>query len=107
STGFTYDPAGNQLQNNTGQTFVYDAAGRLAKIKNGTTTLATYTYGASNRRLITQTGSETSTDKTYYVWEGNSVIAEYVEQTSATMPKWSKNYIYIGDRLLATEAPNG
>ena len=35
------------------------------------------------------------------------MIAEYVEQTSATMPKWSKSYIYIGGRLLATEAPNG
>lgn len=108
TAGFIYDPAGNQLQNNSGQSFVYDAAGRLAKVKNlSGTTLATYTYGASNRRLITQTGSESSTDKTYYIWEGTSVIAEYVEQTSATMPKWSKNYIYLGGRLLATEAPNG
>lgn len=108
STGFSYDPAGNQLQNNTGQSFVYDAAGRLVKVKNSSgTTVATYTYGASNNRLITQTGSETSTDKTYYVWDGNSVIAEYVEQTTASMPKWSKNYIYLGGRLLATQAPNG
>jgi RHS repeat-associated protein len=95
------------LQNNTGQSFVYDAAGRLAKVKNQSGgTLATYTYGASNRRLLSQTGSETSTDKTYYIWEGDSVIAEYIEQTTATMPKWSKNYIYLGGRLLATEAPN-
>ena len=108
SAGFTYDPAGNQLQNNSGQSFLYDAAGRLVKVKNqtGSTTLATYTYGASNRRLITQTGTETSTDKTYYIWEGNSVIAEYIEQTSATMPKWARNYIYLGGRLIATEAPN-
>ena len=107
--GFTYDPAGNQLQNNTGQSFVYDAAGRLVQVKNqsGTTTLATYTYGASRRRLITQTGSGSSTDKTYYVWESDSVIAEYIEQPSADMPKWSKNYVYLGGRLLATEAPNG
>jgi RHS repeat-associated protein len=108
TAGFVYDPAGNQLQNNTGQAFFYDAAGRLAKVKNlSGTTLATYTYGATNHRLITQTGSESSTEKTYYIWEGNSVITEYVEQTSATMPKWSKNYIYLGERLLATEAPNG
>jgi RHS repeat-associated protein len=108
TAGFVYDPAGNQLQNNSGQSLVYDAVGRLAKVKNlSGATLATYTYGASNRRLITQTGSESSTDKTYYIWEGNSVIAEYVEQTSATMPKWSKNYIYLGGRLLATESPNG
>jgi RHS repeat-associated protein len=107
SSGFAYDPAGNQLQNNTSHSFVYDAAGRLVKVKSGTATVATYTYGSSNRRLITQTGSEASPDKTYYVWLGNSVITEYVEQTSASMPKWSKNYIYLGGRLLATEAPNG
>src|ERR1051325_1404434 len=47
------------------------------------------------------------TDKTYYIWEGDSVITEYTEQTSASMPKWSKNYIYQGARLLATEEPNG
>jgi RHS repeat-associated protein len=107
TAGFQYDFAGNQLQNNTGQSFVYDAAGRLVTVKNGATTVATYTYGSSNKRLITQTGTESSTDKTYYVWEGNSVIAEYVEQTSATMPKWSKNYVYLGNRLLASESPNG
>jgi RHS repeat-associated protein len=107
STGFSYDPAGNQLKNNNGQSFIYDAAGRLVTVKSGTATIATYTYGASNRRLITQTGNESSTDKTYYIWEGNSVVAEYVEQTSSQMPKWSKNYIYLGGRLLATEAPNG
>jgi len=106
--GFLYDPAGNQLQNNTGQAFVYDAAARLAKVKTlSGATLATYTYGTSNRRLITQTGNESSTDNTYYIWDGNSVIAEYVEQTSASMPKWSKNYVYLGGRLLATEALNG
>lgn len=107
SPGFSYDPAGNQLQNNTGQSFVYDAAGRLVKVKSGTTTIATYTYADSNQRLITQTGSETSTQKTYYIWEGNSVIAEYIEQPTAAMPKWSRNYLHFGGRLLATEAPNG
>lgn len=108
SPGFIYDPAGNQLQNNTGQSFIYDAAGRLVMVKNlSGITLATYTYGSSNRRLSTQTGNESSTNKTYYIWEGDAVIAEYVEQTSANMPKWSKNFIYLGGRLLATEAPNG
>jgi RHS repeat-associated protein len=108
TAGFAYDPAGNQLQNGTGRSFVYDAAGRLVKVKDQSgAVVTTYTYGASNKRLITQTGNETSTDKTYYIWEGNAVIAEYVEQTSAMMPKWSKNYLYLDGRLLATEAPNG
>jgi RHS repeat-associated protein len=108
TAGFAYDPAGNQLQNGTGRSFVYDAAGRLVKVKDQSgAVVTTYTYGASNKRLITQSGNETSTDKTYYIWEGNAVIAEYVEQTSAMMPKWSKNYLYLDGRLLATEAPNG
>ena len=109
TAGFTYDAAGNQLKNNNGKSFLYDAAGRLAQVRDqaGATVLATYTYGSSNRRLITQTGNSTSTDKTYYIWEGDSVISEYVEQTTASMPKWSKNYIYLGARLLATETPNG
>jgi RHS repeat-associated protein len=106
--GFSYDAAGNQLTNGTGQTFVYDAAGRLAKVKDQTgVTSATYTYGASNRRLITQTGNESSPNKTYYIWDGDSVIAEYTDPSGAPMPQWSKNSIYLGTRLLATEEPNG
>lgn len=108
SAGYSYDAAGNQLTNGTGQSFVYDAAGRLAQVKdqNGLTA-ASYIYGASNQRLITQTGNESSTNKTYYMWEGNSVIAEYTDPSGAAMPQWSKNYIYLGGRLLATEEPNG
>jgi RHS repeat-associated protein len=108
SPGFSYDAAGNQTTRGAGQSFVYDAAGRLAKVKdqNGTT-LATYTYGVSNQRLITQTGNESSTANTYYIWEGNSVITEYTDPSGAAMPQWSKNYIYFGSRLLATEEPNG
>ena len=111
SAGFSYDAAGNQSQNNTGQSFTYDAAGRLAKVKDqnqNKATIATYTYGASNRRLITQTGNDNSTAKTYYVWGGEAVVTEYVEPSaSSTMPQWSKNYIYFGSELLATEEPNG
>lgn len=109
TAGHTYDAAGNQLQNGTGQSFVYDAAGRLAKVKdqNGNT-LETYTYGAARRRLITQHGNESSTSKTFYLWSGESVVAEYTEPNGgAAMPKWSKNYIYFGNGLLATEEPNG
>lgn len=108
TSGFSYDAAGNQLTNGTGQSFVYDAAGRLAQVKdqNGVTA-ATYSYGASNHRLITQTGNESSPNKTYYIWEGDSVIAEYTDPSGAVMPQWSRNYIYLGSRLLASQEPNG
>jgi RHS repeat-associated protein len=107
--GFSYDDAGNQLQNGTGKSFVYDAAGRLAQVKDQTNTVvATYTFGSSNRRLIAQTGPENSTARTYYIWNDEDVLAEYVEPSaSSVMPKWSKNYIYFNGDLLATEEPNG
>jgi RHS repeat-associated protein len=108
SAGFTYDAAGNQLQNGTGQSFIYDAAGRLVKVKDANgNTLETYTYNASRRRLITQHGNESSTSRTFYVWSGDSVIAEYTEPSGAAMPKWARNYIYFGTGLLATQEPNG
>jgi RHS repeat-associated protein len=106
SPGFTYDAAGNQTTADTGQSFIYDAANRLAQVKDqNNITVATYTYGASNHRLSTQTGNESSTTKTYYVWEGDSVITEYTDPSGAAMPQWSKNYIYFGSRLLATQEP--
>jgi RHS repeat-associated protein len=108
SSGFTYDAAGNQLQDGTGKSFIYDAAGRLVKVKDSSgITLETYTYDSSRHRLITQHGNDSSTAKTFYVWSGNQVITEYDEPSGATMPKWSKNYIYFGEGLLATEEPNG
>jgi RHS repeat-associated protein len=109
--GFGYDHAGNQTQNGTGQTLLYDAAGRLAKIQeqSGTTvvTVATYTYNEANRRITTQRGAENSAQKTYYVWEGGSVIAEYAESATQPSPQWAKNYIHVGGRLLATQKPDG
>jgi RHS repeat-associated protein len=41
------------------------------------------------------------------MWSGDQIITEYIEPSGATMPKWSKNFIYFGEGLLATEEPNG
>jgi RHS repeat-associated protein len=111
---FSYDSAGNQtraLRRDGGvQTFVYDAAGRVLKVKNGsgTSTVATYTYAASKSRLITQEGDENSDQRIYYAWDGESVIAEFRESASSpTSPQWQKNYIFLGTRLLAVQEFNG
>ena len=71
-----------------------------ASSAGGTTTLATYTYGASNQRLKTVDGAATNT---WYVWEGGKVIAEYNTVSNINIT-WQKNYVYLGDRLLATES---
>lgn len=109
TSGYSYDAAGNQLQNGTGQSLVYDAAGRLVKVKDqNNSTVATYTYGASNLRLATQNGNESSTARTYYVWDSATVISEYVTASiTPTAPQWSKNYFYFGGELIATEEPAG
>ena len=104
-----YDAAGNQtkIQNSGGvwQRFQYDAANRLVKVKenDNVTVLATYTYGSSNVRLISEEGSS----RTYYVGDGGATISEYLESGGSTTPVWSKSYVYLGNRLLSTLTPNG
>ncbi len=113
SPGWLYDAAGNQiraLRSDGGwQRFVYDAAGRLVRIKddNGNTFLS-YKYGATNQRLITQEGGDASNQRTYHVWDGTNVVAEFGESNySPYAPSWKKNYVYLSGRLLATQEPSG
>ena len=75
------------------------------KADNNVTVLASYTYGDSNERLIT----DESGYLTYYATNGGgTVIAEYsVTPALPTTPKWSKSYVYLGGRLLSTLTPNG
>ena len=106
TSGFPYDAAGNQVRaliaGGASQRFQYDAANRLVKVKadDNQTVIASYTYGDSNERLVAEEGSL----RTYYACGGK---AEYVESGGATIPLWSKTYIYLGARLLSTLTPNG
>jgi RHS repeat-associated protein len=107
TTGFEYDLAGNQTrivkEDGSKLRFQYDAAGRLIKVKTDSNqTLVTYTFGIGRERLITQEGDETSTNLTYYAWEGGSVIAEYTEAAGNVLV-WAKNYIFMNGALLATQ----
>jgi RHS repeat-associated protein len=105
--GWQYDTAGNQtrVQAAAGgwQRMEYDMAGRLSRVKDDAgNVLASYTYGDSNARLITQEGAT----RTYYAWVSGSVIAEHTETDgtySYNSPQWSKTYLYLGGRLLATQ----
>ncbi len=103
TSGWEYDLTGNLIrgQNVSGvwQKFEYDAAGRLKKVKDDSNNvLETYTYGATREKLMV----ETSTQRTYYAWGGQSIVAEYTETGSDTSPDYSKSYIYAGSRLLMT-----
>jgi len=108
TTGYEYDAAGNltrsQSSAGTWQRYQYDAAGRLVSVKTDTNVLiASYTYGATNQRLISTEGAL----KTYYAWSGGAAIAEYTEVNSSGVVQWSKSYVFLGARLLATLQPNG
>ncbi len=103
--GFTYDAACNQTRvvrtDGSAQRFQYDAANRLIQVRDDFGyTLEAFTYGDSNERLI----SEEAGLRTYYACGGS---AEYIESTSSSIPAWSKSYVYLGGRLLATLTPNG
>jgi YD repeat-containing protein len=108
TTGYEYDVAGNQTRvvhdGGSVQRYQYDAAGRLVNVKTDAgAVIASYTYGSSNQRLITTEG----TLQTYYAWSGEAVVAEYAEANSSGVLSWSKSYVYLGARLLATLQPNG
>jgi RHS repeat-associated protein len=107
TAGYEYNAAGSLVrsQSSSGgwQRYEYDAAGRLVNVKTDAgAVIASYTYGASNQRLITTEGSL----KTYYAWVGDTTLAEFSEGTSGVV-FWSKSYVYLRSRLLATLQPNG
>jgi RHS repeat-associated protein len=109
--GWLYDTAGNQIRVQTAggvwQRMEYDAANRLVAVKtDGGATLASYVYADTNARMMSQEGGT----RTYYVHGDAGVLAEYTEAdgtASANSPQWSKAYVYMGERLLGTAAPNG
>lgn len=81
TTGYDYDHAGNQTRGQTdGGTWLrykYAAAGRLAVVMDDSSNaLETYSYGASNERLLTVYGNGFAAPATYYAWEGGQVIAD-------------------------------
>jgi RHS repeat-associated protein len=63
--------------------------------------LSTYGYGASNERVMAEEGG----GRTYFVWGGGVIISEYSEPSWSNVPQWSKSYVYLGGRLLATLSP--
>lgn len=110
SAGWQYDAAGNQTRVWDGaawQRMEYDMAGRLVRAEQDNGVLiASYTYGSSTARLVAHEGGT----RTYYAWGAGGTISEYTETdgaTADTTPQWGKGYVYLGNRLLATQRPGG
>jgi RHS repeat-associated protein len=108
TTGWAHDAAGNQVRVQSGssawQRYQYDAAGRLVKVKTDAgAVISSYTYGSTNERLMAEEGAL----RIYYACSGSKVIAEYIEANLSGVLQWDKNYVYLGERLLATQQKNG
>ncbi|MBS4096802.1 MAG: RHS repeat protein [Sulfuricella sp.] len=69
TNAYTYDAAGNMTANGT-LTFTYNTWGRLATVKQGTSTKATYRYNAFGQRVSKVAGSTT----TYYVYDDSGLL---------------------------------
>jgi RHS repeat-associated protein len=68
----SYDANGN-IKTYKDKTFIYDFLNRLISVKQNGTTLATYTYDASNRRVSKTVSNKTIT----YLYHNNQVVQEY------------------------------
>ncbi len=69
-----HDARGNMTFDGS-QTYIYDWANRLVKVKSGALTIAEHTYDAMNRRVTKIIGACVTT----FVYDGSSVIEEYVD----------------------------
>src|SRR5690348_4392831 len=88
--GYSYDAAGNLLNDNAGHSFTYDAENRVIQV--GTNVF--YVYDGDGRR-IRKTISGTSTDF-FYDLAGH----EIAEMNSSG--GWNRGEVFAGDRHIAT-----
>ena len=110
SPGFSYDEAGNLTGIDRGggnwQKYVYDAAGRLARVTDSNGSLIeAYVYGEDRRPLAMSSDLH---NWTYWIWSGDARLAQYRRTNgSGTIALvWSQNRFFFGQRLLATETPS-
>jgi RHS repeat-associated protein len=84
-----YDANGNMTADGTGNTYVYDAWNRLVAVKNGSNTLASYSYDGLNRQIsITESGT---TD--LYYSSADQVLAEYQGTICTAYTVYSPVYV--------------
>jgi RHS repeat-associated protein len=89
-SGVGYDAAGNVVSDGLGNSFVWDAEGRLAQVNQGSTVIATYSYDAEGRRVHGPNGEYV------YALDGNMITQLGLNGA------WGFGEIYAGGRHLAT-----
>ena len=107
------DAAGNQVAGREpgGQIhrfYQHDAAGRLGRVMDygdghePPPIVTEHIYGACRRRRASRAGDDGPV--TYYVWSGDQVIAEYVDNDpdGAHDLRWTRHNFFLGERVVAT-----
>jgi RHS repeat-associated protein len=89
-SGVIYDAVGNVLTDGLGNSFIWDAEGRLIQVKQGSTVIATYSYDAEGRRVHGPNGE--------YIYDLNGKMITQIALNGV----WSYGEIYTGSRHLAT-----
>ncbi len=103
---YTYDNEGNlktrkDVVSNVVRTFNWDYRNRLSSVVEGATTIATYTYDASNKRLSKTAGGVT----TRYVYDRGNVAMEF--NGAAATPTVRYFYGTQVDQILAQDKGAG
>lgn len=88
---YAFDDDGNMLSRGDGGTFTYDHDNRLIQYQNGTTT-ATYAYDPFGQRLNKTVATGSGTTTTWYLWDGDVLLAEYDGAGNE-----QKRYAYLPD----------
>jgi RHS repeat-associated protein len=110
--GFTYDAAGNVLNDNS-NTYLYDAEGRLCAVKNASGIITEYVYDAEGRRVAKGTLSSWPSacvaptaangftlNTTYVLGLGGEQVSEI--SVSGSTGTWAHTNVFAEGKLLAT-----
>jgi RHS repeat-associated protein len=99
-TGIQYDDAGNLVAKD-GTVYVYDAAKMLTRRDDAS---AVYVYTADDERLATIVGGGS------WKWTVRNLDGKVLREftgSNAASAQWSRDYVYRGSQLLATQTSSG
>jgi len=105
-SGYGYDSAGNTTTDPQGRSFTYDGENKQTKVMNGSQTVGEYFYDGDGKRIKKKTYSGgVLTEETIFVYDaGGKLVAEYSNQTSATLQVSYLTADHLGSPRINTDA---
>ncbi|MFL5246024.1 MAG: RHS repeat-associated core domain-containing protein [Gemmataceae bacterium] len=96
ATTLVFDKNGNMTTDEQGRTLVYDAWNRLVAVKNGGTTLASYKFDGTGRRIVETAGANT---RDLY-FDGWNVLEERLNSASTADMQYVWNPLQTNSLVL-------